>query len=109
MLAAVDVAPEGDAVVVDRAVSGEREHLKPTRIRQDGLRPRHETVEATHGLQRLEAGAQIEVVGVPENDVGVGRLDIGRREPLHGTHRADGHERGGAQGAAMSASSAEVT
>ena len=65
---AVDVALEGDAVVVDLALlSARREDLEAARVGQDRAVPVHEGVQAAHLGDQLVAGPQVEVVGVGQH------------------------------------------
>ena len=47
------------------------EHLEAATVGEDGAVPAIETVEPAGGLDDLHAGAQIEVVSVTENNLGL--------------------------------------
>ena len=52
------------------------DHLKSTRVGQDRSIPLHELVKATETLHPFMAWAQIEVIGVGEDDLGTKRLQL---------------------------------
>ena len=64
---AVNVALEGYALIVDLARLGERKDLEAARIRQHGVRPLHELMQAAHVADDFIAGAQVEMIGVAED------------------------------------------
>ena len=68
---AVDGAFEGDTVLGHRAEFGEGEDLEAAAVGQDRARPVHEFMEAAELLHLFVAGAEIEVEGVAEDDLGV--------------------------------------
>ncbi len=94
MLAAIDVRAERDAVVVDLIDRREREHLKPAGIGEDRAIPRGKPMEAAGGADHLEAGSQIEMIRVAEDDPRVERIgaELVRGHRLDGAGGADGHE-----------------
>jgi hypothetical protein len=95
---AIDVAPEGHALLLDFSVLGQAVHLIPSGIGQDGPVPAHEPMQSSRLLQDIKARTKIQVVGVPQNDVrvdGFGQHIL--RHRLDGTLRANRHERGGAE------------
>ena len=51
-------------------------------------------MEPTEPRQPLRAGAQHQVIGVAQDDVGTERVDIAGLHAFDGTGRADRHERG---------------
>ncbi len=75
---AVEVALEGDAVVVDLAQLAERHDLEPARVGQDRPVPGHEAVQAAEAGDALVAGPQVEVVRVGQDDRGAGLAEIVR-------------------------------
>ena len=97
--AAIEVRLKGDAMLGDFAQAGEAEDLEAARIGEDGVGPGHEAMEAAEGTDELVAGAQIEVVGVGEED-GDAKVvgEIALRESFDGGLGADGHEDGGFDG-----------
>jgi hypothetical protein len=94
---AVDVALEGDPVVVDLVDPGEREDLEAAGVGEDRPAPAHEAVEAADLAQHVEPGAEVEVVGVAEHDLHAGPRELLRVEGLHGAERPDRHEAGGVE------------
>ncbi len=53
-------------------------------------------MEATSGPEHLAAGAEVEVVGVAQDDLGLHLLlEFAEVDSLHAAHRAHGHEDGG--------------
>ena len=97
---AVDVAGEGDGLFLDLGDAGQGHDLEAAAVGQDRLVPAHEFVEAAQPLHPLGAGAQHQVVGVAQDDVGAGRLDLIDRHRLDRGGGADRHEGGGADVAA---------
>ena len=101
MGAAVDVAAEGHAVVIQHAGVGQAEHLIAAGIGQDGTVPGHEVVQTAHLLHQTVAGPQVEMIGVGEDELGLQfvqvaglqRLDVGQ-----GAHRREGGHVDGAVG-----------
>ena len=85
--AAVDMAAKGHAVIVQPAVVGQAEDLIAAGIGEDGAVIGHKSVQPAQALDQLMAGAQIEVIGVGEDQLAAGfgkvarlqRLDIGKR------------------------------
>ncbi len=76
---AVDVGFEGDAVVVDfDAVFGaaEGENLEAARVGEDWAIPIDPFVQAAHFFDKFVAGAEVEVVGVGEDDFGVDGFEV---------------------------------
>jgi hypothetical protein len=90
---AVEVRPEHEAVLGRGAPLGERERLEAARVGEHRVGPSREAVEAPVGRDDLGAGAEPQVVGVPEHDAGARRGHVVRGERLDRALRADGHER----------------
>ena len=88
----VEMALEGHAAVVDHAQVAERDDLEAAGVREDRAVPAHEAVEAAEIPDALVARAQVEVVGVGEDDRGAGGGDLVRVERLDGGIGAHGHE-----------------
>ena len=91
---AVDMRPEGHALLVDLAQLGERHHLEAAGIGQDRPRPVHELMQAAERCDALGAGPQHQVIGVGEHDIGAERLHRLRMHRLDRRRRADRHEGG---------------
>ena len=97
---AVDVAGEGDGLLLHLGNPGQGHDLKTARVGQDRLVPAHESVQPAQALHPFGTGAQHQVIGVAQQDVGAGRLDLIHRHRLDRGGGADGHEGGGADVAA---------
>ncbi len=96
---AVEMRFERDPILVDvhetaviAAFHFQREDLVAARIGQDGAVPFLEAVGVAHRRDGVFAGAQMEVIGVIQNDLGVERLHVLGVQSLHGRGRADRHE-----------------
>jgi hypothetical protein len=70
--AAVEVRAEGDAILGDLAQLLQRHDLEAAGIGEDRSRPVHEPVQAAQPRDPLGAGAQHQVIGVAEDDLGAG-------------------------------------
>ena len=81
-----------DPLVGDGAELRERENLEAAAVGQDRLVPVHELVETTRGTDDLATRAEIQVVGIAEQDLGAGIGDLLRGEPLDRGLRAHRHE-----------------
>lgn len=93
-----------DAVRSDAAKFGEREHLVAAAVGEDGPLPAHEAVEPAEELDDLQAGTEIEMIRVSENDrgpqflaqlVGRNRFDRTLRAHRHECRRLDDASRSG--------------
>jgi len=96
--AAVQVRAETDALVGDLAELAEREDLKAAGIREQGARPTDEFVQAAHAADGLVAGAQVEVIGVAQDDLRAEGFKHVLGNGLDGSGSADGHEDRGLDG-----------
>jgi len=76
MHGAIEMTAELRTLFVDAHQRPKGYHLKSTRVGQDRSIPLHELVEATEALHPLMPWAQIEVIGVGEDDLGAERLQI---------------------------------
>ena len=90
---AVEVAPERDAVIVDDPQVTERDDLEPARVGQDRAVPVHEPMQPAEPGDPLVPRAQVQVVGVGQDDRGArsSRRSSGRQRLDRGV-RADRHE-----------------
>ncbi len=100
VLAAVDVAAKLHAFLGQLAQLGKAHHLIAAAVGQDRARPVHELVQAAEPRDALGAGAQHEVIGIAEDDVGAGRAHGFRFHRLDRRRGADRHEGGRADLAA---------
>ena len=90
--AAVEMAFERHALLGDLRQVGQAHHLIAAAVGQDRPLPAHEGVQAAEPRDPLGAGAEHEVIGVAEDDVGAGRAHVGRLHRLHRRRGADRHE-----------------
>ena len=86
---------ETDALLGDFPHLCEGPDLEAAGVREHGLLPGGEIVEAAHLLDQLVSRAEPEVVGVAEDDLCPEFFEFRRMEGFHRTLRADGHEDGG--------------
>ena len=61
-------------------------------VGEDGFVPAAERMQTAEPGDALGAGAQHEVIGVAEHDLGAGGVDIAHLHRLHARLCADGHE-----------------
>ena len=93
MLGAVDMASELTAFLLQFADAGEREDLEAAAVGEHGALEAVEAVEAASLFDDAGAGAEVEVVGVAEDDFGVDVLiEVAQLHALDGAHGAHGHE-----------------
>ena len=99
----IQMRAEFDALVGDLPQAAEAENLEPAGVGQNGVRPRHEAVQAAHAADQFMAGANEQVVGIGEQnldaefsgEVAFGQaLDCGLRPDRHENRRSDGPVRG---------------
>ena len=90
------MATELTTLVAEFADACERKDLETTRIGEDGAIPRVELMEAARLAEDIETWAQIEVIGVAQNDLGLDLLtEFGEMHTFHTAHRTYWHEDGG--------------
>ncbi len=94
VLRAVEVGTEGDPFLLDGPQGGKAEDLKAAAVREDGLVPRVEAVQAAAPRHEFVAGPQVQVIGVAEDDFRAYGVEIVGSDGLHAANRADGHEDG---------------
>ena len=96
MFRAVNMTTELATLLSEFADTGEREHLKTTRVGQNRTIPGIELVQSTCLAEDIQSRTEIQMVGIAQNDL---RLDLfaklGEMHRLHTSHRTDGHEDGG--------------
>ena len=83
---------KADALVGDLAQLAEREDLEAARVSQHGTVPADKAVQSAHALDRLVAGAKIEMVGIAEDDLSAEIFEGSLGNSLDSAGRADGHE-----------------
>ena len=76
--AAVQMAAEGDAFVVNPVDFAKAKYLKSAGIRQERTTPAHKFVETAHITHEFVAGPQVEVIGVGQDQVDVEFFQIAR-------------------------------
>jgi hypothetical protein len=82
-----------DAVFVDLALTGQAEDLEAARIGEDRPVPAHERVQPAEAFDQLVAGTQVEVIGVGQDELCAGFVQIARLQRLDiglGAHRRKG-------------------
>jgi hypothetical protein len=86
----VDVTLEGHAVFVDLAGLRERKNLKAARVGQHGVMPLHEPVQPAHIADEFIAGAQVEMIGVAQDQRSVDVFEMLGREGFDSGLRSHG-------------------
>jgi hypothetical protein len=94
MLRAVDVRAKSHAVVVDLAQRRKAEHLEPAAVGQNRPLPAHKTMQPAQPRDTLVAWAQVQVVGVAQNNLEAELLQFLLAERFDRRLRADGHKHG---------------
>ena len=89
---AVEMRAEHHVLLGQLAQARQRHHLEAAGIGEDRARPVHEGVQAAQRGDALGAGAQHQMVGIAEHDLGAGVAHHFRCQPLHRRLRADRHE-----------------
>jgi hypothetical protein len=87
-----EVAGEGHAVLIDPAEVSQAEDLEAAGIGQDRSIPAHEAVQPAEPRDALMAGPQGEVVGVGQDDLDAGFVQVAGRQRLDRGLGADRHE-----------------
>jgi hypothetical protein len=86
---------EQHALVGYFAQTIEAKHLEASRVRQNGARPCHESMQAAKALNALVSGPKKQMVGVSQDDFGVQTVfEIALHQAFHSGLRADRHEYG---------------
>ena len=88
-----------DAVLLDPAETLEREDLEPARVGEHRSVPGGEAVETAHGSHHVLTRAEVQVIGVAEDDLRAGAADVGGTEAADDAMGAHRHEGGRADGA----------
>jgi hypothetical protein len=89
----IDMALKFDPMLLDSAQPLQGEHLETTRVGEHRAVPGGEPVQSTHRLHDVLARAEMQVVGVAQDDLGAGAADITRAEPADHGVSTDRHER----------------
>src|SRR5690348_17249377 len=92
MRRAIQVRTERHAVFIQLAELTQTEDLEATRIRQDRAIPSHEAVQPAHPPHVLDSWPQIEVIGVPEQNLDSEFFEQILRDALHRSESSHGHE-----------------
>src|ERR1051326_2978685 len=66
---AIQVRLKHHSMVCDLAQSAQTEYLVTARIRENGVRPGHESVQSAQLADELVARAKVEVIGVGQEDL----------------------------------------
>ena len=93
--AVVDRAERDPLVVAASSVSRSEKTWNPPESVRIGAFPAHERMQSTELGDQLLAGPEMEVVRVPEHDLGAERAQLLGVHRLHRCLRPDRHERGG--------------
>ncbi len=88
----IDVTLEGDAVLGDPPKRLERKHLEPAGVGQHRPVPGGESVQAAHVAHHRLARAEVEMVGVAEDDLRAGAAHVLGAQAADDAVRAHGHE-----------------
>ena len=91
---AVEMRRERHPFVIDTSQIGEREDLESARVGEDRSVPCHEPMQPSQPRDSLGRRPEVEVVRVSEDHLRAGRMEVPRRQCLHGPLGADGHELG---------------
>ena len=94
----VEMRPEAHALVRYFAQVGEAIDLKAAGVGEHGARPADEAMQPAHATDSLMSGAQIEMIGIAENDLRVQLLENVLRNGLDGAGGSHGHEHRGFHG-----------
>ena len=94
---AVNVTLEGHALIVDLASLRQRENLEAARIGQHGIGPAHEAMQSAHLGDEVIARAQVEVIGVAQDQRSAEVFELGGSEGLDRSLCADRCEDGSRQ------------
>ena len=102
VLRAVDVRPEMASLLFQLAARGQRKDLKAAAVGEHRAFPGREAVHAAGAFEDLRAGAQVEVIGVCQDDLRAGFVaHVAVENALHRRGRAHGHEDRGADDAVI--------
>lgn len=94
MFGSIDVRGKGDAVLGELAQSGQAEDLKPSGVGRDRMIPAHEGMQAPTAGDHVIAGAQIQMIGIAQDDFCSKVFEILGAERFDGALGANRHENG---------------
>ncbi len=97
---AVEVRAKFDPVRADFADFGKAEDLEAATVGEDRRRPIHKAMKAAGSLDDFQAGTDVEMVGVAEDDLGAHLAQFAGVEGFDAGLGADRHEDGGVDDAA---------
>ena len=80
------------ALLLNLAQAGKREHLESAGIGEDRLIPAHEFVQPARLFDQILAGADMQVIGIGEDDLRTDFIQFARGHALDGRLCADRHE-----------------
>jgi len=86
---------EGDTVFFYFSQLAETENLEAAGVSEDGARPRHEAVESAKLANLVNAGSQIEMIGIAQQDLYAQFFQQILGDALDAGKRANRHEYGG--------------
>ena len=109
VLRSVENAPKFNAFGGDFAKVLEAPYLESTAVRKNGTIPAHEFVNAACFRDAGRGGAQIQVVGVGENDFCLDVLQLGGSDRLDGRFGAYRHKDGGCHVAVIGVDDAQAS
>ena len=95
MLAAVQMGTKADVAVVHPAQGAHTESLKAAAVGEDGAGPSHKAMQAAGPPDGGDAGAQVEVIGVAEDDLRAQAGHFLGSEGFDGGLGSDRHKGGG--------------
>jgi hypothetical protein len=94
VLRAVQMRTEAHALIGHFSQFGKAENLVAAGVRKDSTRPGHELMKPAELADQSVAGAQVEMIGVGEDDFRAELFERFLRQGFDGSLRAHGHEEG---------------
>ncbi len=89
------MAFESHPIFIDLAHLGQGKDLEAAGIGQDGVGPVHKLMQAAHLCHQVRAGAQVEMIGVRQNQAGANFFQLGGGDCFDGGLGADRRKDGG--------------
>ena len=90
--AAIQMRTEAHTFIGDLAQLRQAVNLEATGVGEHGVRPTDELMQAAHAADGLVAGAEIEMIGIAEDDLRAEGFEDVLRDGFDGAGCADGHE-----------------